>query len=137
MSPGLLLPSSAMPATSTPKKVKTKTQAWATPASAFEDSGLLPPVAAAAETPEERAARKAAKAARKTAKVKPEAGAEGGEASVKKRKRADAPAADVDAAQPEAAKAPKLERLSNSEYRKTHEIKARSSSRARGARRRP
>ena len=93
---------------------------------------------ALAETPAERAARKAAKAARKAAKAA-KAAAAGGEAAApeKKRKRE---AAAADDAEPSAAAEERVEkaakaaratpRLSNTEYRSTHEIKVRLASRA-------
>lgn len=123
MAPGVVIPTAAAPS-----KMKAA-KAYAVPSSAFEDA----PVAALAETPAERAARKAAKAARKAAKAA-KAAAAGGEAAApeKKRKRDAAQAADAGGAEPStaaperAAKAAKATpRLSNTEYRTTHEIKVR------------
>jgi len=89
------------------------------PASVFDE----PVVEAVPETPEERAARKAAKAARKAAKAAEPAVPE--EPVKSKKRKADA--AVEEPAPKAAALAP---RLSNAEYRKEHEIKARCSFRA-------
>jgi len=125
MAPGLAMPP---PAVAVPRK-KSAGVAYAVPASAF-DAPLVQAVRA--ETPAERTERKAAKAARKAAKAAKSAGAGGGEAAAapeKKRKREAAAADDAEpsaAAEERAAKAARATpRVSNAEYRATHEIKVR------------
>jgi len=112
-------------------KSKSSKGGYAVPSSAFEDGPA--PAAALAETPAERAARKAAKAARKAAKAAKAGGDAAPEEKKQKRKRDAAADAQPDAAaepsaapEQRAAKVAKATpRVSNTEYRATHEIKVR------------
>ena len=115
MSPGMLFPAK-MKVAKLAKAVKTS---FAVPASAFDSAP------SSEETPEERAARKAAKAARKAVRAAKREGVDA-PAAEKKRKRAATSGSDSDAPAPAAKHVkPTLERVSNAEYRKTHEIKVR------------
>ena len=102
--------------------------AYAVPSSAFDEPLVQ---AVRAETPAERAERKAAKAARKAAKAaKASGGGDEAAAAPEKKRKRDAAADDVAepsaAAEERAAKAAHATpRVTNAEYRATHEIKVR------------
>ena len=101
--------------------------AYAVPSSAFDEPLVQ---AVRAETPAERAERKAAKAARKAAKAAKASGGDEAAAAPEKKRKRDAAADDVAepsaAAEERAAKAARATpRVTNAEYRATHEIKVR------------
>ena len=101
--------------------------AYAVPSSAFDEPLVQ---AVRAETPAERAERKAAKAARKAAKAAKASGGDEAAAAPEKKRKRDAAADDVAepsaAAEERAAKAAHATpRVTNAEYRATHEIKVR------------